>query len=101
MALSGPSPQWDDEGWREHAACRRTDAELFFPSGNRAGVADDQVAAAKAICRVCQVQEACLNYAFETNQESGIWGGREEDERRRLRKIWRAGRRPSVRSART
>ena len=36
---------------------------------------------------------ACLLYALETNQESGVWGGYAEDERRRLRKRWLADRR--------
>ena len=39
------------------------------------------------------VREECLNYALETNQEAGVWGGYAEDERRRLRKRWLAERR--------
>lgn len=82
---------WDDDGWRERAACRHTDAELFFPTGST-GLADDQIQAAKAVCRSCPVQDPCLRFALKTNQESGVWGGRDEDERRRMRKVWRAGR---------
>lgn len=88
---------WDNEGWRELAACRCTDAELFFPAGTT-GAAVSRVQAAKAVCRSCPVQDRCLQFALETSQEAGIWGGKDEDERRRLRRAWRAGRRPSGQS---
>jgi WhiB family redox-sensing transcriptional regulator len=42
------------------------------------------------------VRDECLQFAFKTNQESGIWGGTSEDERRRLRKSWLAARRQGV-----
>ena len=51
------------------------------------------IEAAKLICEQCSVLEECLNYALETNQEAGVWGGYAEDERRRLRKRWLAERR--------
>jgi WhiB family redox-sensing transcriptional regulator len=74
------------------AACRDSEPSLFFPIGST-GPAIDQIAAAKLICGVCSVQEECLQYALESNQESGVWGGYAEDERRRLRKRWLAERR--------
>ncbi|MGH9166454.1 MAG: WhiB family transcriptional regulator [Acidimicrobiia bacterium] len=74
------------------AACRDSDPNLFFPVGTT-GFALDQIELAKAICRQCAVQDECLQYALETNQESGVWGGFAEDERRRLRKRWLAERR--------
>jgi WhiB family redox-sensing transcriptional regulator len=78
--------------WRELAACRDSEPSLFFPIGST-GPAIEQIAAAKSICAVCSVQEDCLQYALESNQESGVWGGYAEDERRRLRKRWLAERR--------
>jgi WhiB family redox-sensing transcriptional regulator len=53
----------------------------------------EQIAEATAICSTCVVQETCLQYALESNQESGVWGGYAEDDRRRLRKKWLADRR--------
>ncbi len=90
-----PISDWDNEGWRDQAACHHIDPGLFFPAG-RNGVAVDQIQAAKAICRSCPVQQPCLQFALETNQEAGIWGGTDEDERRRLRCVWldRAAMRP-------
>ena len=65
---------------------------LFFPVGTT-GPAVEQIEAAVAICNTCMVREDCLQYALETNQESGVWGGYAEDDRRRLRKRWLAERR--------
>lgn len=78
--------------WRDVASCRDSDPELFFPVGTT-GPAVDQIERAKAICATCSVQEACLQYALESNQEAGVWGGYQEDDRRRLRKRWLAERR--------
>lgn len=41
---------------------------------------------AKAICEECPVREACLDWAVETNQEFGVWGGKTERERAKIRK---------------
>ena len=70
--------------WRDLASCRDSEPTLFFPVGTT-GPAVDQIDAAIAICSTCLVQEDCLQYALETNQESGVWGGYAEDDRRRLR----------------
>jgi WhiB family redox-sensing transcriptional regulator len=75
------------DDWREHSACRDTDPDLFFPVGTT-GPAIEQIDNAKAVCRVCDVQKACLEYALVTNQDSGVWGGTSEEERRALRRQW-------------
>ena len=80
---------WDDEGWRVGAACRDLDANLFFPAGET-GPAAIQISQAKAICRACPVQRQCLDFALATHQDYGIWGGLTEDERRHIRRVWRA-----------
>ena len=73
--------------WRDKAACLTVDPELFFPIGNT-GPAVDQIEKAKTVCGRCTVSEQCLQYALETNQDSGVWGGTSEEERRQLRKQW-------------
>lgn len=83
------SIEWDTDDWRDRAACRDTDPDLFFPVGST-GPAVDQIAAAKAVCRQCDAVQACLEFAMATNQESGVWGGTCEDERRKLRRAWLA-----------
>src|SRR5262252_29474 len=67
--------------WRHHAACREVDPELFFPIGNT-GPALLQIEEAKRVCRRCPVIEGCLQWAVESGQDSGVWGGMREDERR-------------------
>ena len=71
--------------WRPLAACIDEDPELFFPIGST-GPAIDQLEAAKSVCRGCPVSEPCLEWALETHQDSGVWGGLSEDERRSLRR---------------
>ena len=67
--------------WRHRAACLNEDPELFFPIGS-SGPAMAQVERAKAVCARCNVQEICLSWAIEHNQDAGVWGGMSEDERR-------------------
>jgi WhiB family redox-sensing transcriptional regulator len=39
---------------------------------------------AKKICSVCPIQAMCLEWATQT-QDTGVWGGRTPEERRKLR----------------
>ena len=82
-----------DVQWQEAAICRRADPEMFFPIGTTGKAAAD-IQRAKAICARCPVHRACLAYALATGQEFGIWGGRDENERRLLRRQLRRVRRP-------
>ncbi|AEW92662.1 MULTISPECIES: WhiB family transcriptional regulator [Streptomycetaceae] len=69
--------------WRDRAACRHEDPELFFPVGT--GVpAQLQTEAAKQVCRGCPVADECLHWALTMGQDSGVWGGTDPDERRLL-----------------
>ena len=74
-----------DYTWRTNAMCRDTDPELFFPLGTT-GQALLQIAKAKGVCCECPVKIECLDFAMETNQDTGIWGGFSEDERRQMRR---------------
>ena len=71
--------------WRHRAACRDEDPELFFPIGNT-GPALLQIEDAKAVCRRCDVIDQCLQWALESGQDAGVWGGMSEDERRALKR---------------
>ncbi|MCB1000746.1 MAG: WhiB family transcriptional regulator [Ilumatobacteraceae bacterium] len=74
-----------DYTWRTKAICRDTDPDLFFPVGTT-GQALLQIAKAKEVCGECPVSTHCLEYAIETNQDSGIWGGLDEEQRRTIRR---------------
>ena len=71
--------------WRDRAACWGQDPELFFPDGNTAA-AVLQTAEAKTVCGRCEVAEACLTWALDTGQDTGVWGGMSESERRALKR---------------
>ncbi|MGH8908799.1 MAG: WhiB family transcriptional regulator [Egibacteraceae bacterium] len=82
--------------WRAKAACLDEDPELFFPAGST-GRAIEQAERAIAVCARCPVRSACLEWALDTGQDAGVWGGTSEDERRAVR---RAGRRQHLDAAR-
>ena len=75
--------------WKFDAACRDTDPSLFFPVGTT-GPAIEQIASAKEICFACSSKDDCLDFALATNQDTGIWGGTSEEERRIIRRRLRA-----------
>jgi WhiB family transcriptional regulator, redox-sensing transcriptional regulator len=72
--------------WREHAACRDADPDLFFPIGT-AGNSLRQVDEAKRICHRCPAQNQCLAWALENGITDGVWGGTTENERRAIRSL--------------
>jgi hypothetical protein len=85
----GATPRAKD--WRDEAVCRDEDPDLFFPAGS-AGPYAAQIEEAKSVCRRCPAIDACGQWALDTGQETGIWGGTSEAERRtilRRRKVTR------------
>jgi WhiB family redox-sensing transcriptional regulator len=71
--------------WRDVAACLDVDPELFFPTGiTRPALR--QIEEAKAVCHRCEVAETCLRWAIESRQDTGVWGGLSEEERRILKR---------------
>ena len=84
MALTFPT-SLDALTWHTQSACRDTDPGLFFPIG-ATGDAIAQIAHAKAVCDMCPTKQPCLDFALATNQDSGVWGGASEEERRTIRR---------------
>jgi WhiB family redox-sensing transcriptional regulator len=78
--------QRDAEGmdWRDYAACRDADPDLFFPIG-RSHASTPRIDEAKRFCRTCPACGPCLRWALETG-DAGVWGGTTEDERRDVRR---------------
>jgi WhiB family redox-sensing transcriptional regulator len=77
--------------WRARAACSGYPNKIFFPATE--GADEASIEQAKAVCAVCPVVDDCLQYALETNQRAGVWGGTSEKERKSLRRKWLAERR--------
>jgi WhiB family redox-sensing transcriptional regulator len=78
----GPAHDTSDEG----PACLQYDPELFFPKKGDS----QQGKVAKKICESCMQRDDCLEEALESGHEYGIWGGKTEFERRKLRRRTRA-----------
>ncbi|WP_078878724.1 WhiB family transcriptional regulator [Streptomyces sp. NRRL B-24720] len=72
------------ERWREDALCRQTDPNLFHPAPGCSP------APAKRTCMACPVRPECLDYALDTRQHWGVWGGLDQNELRRLNRARRA-----------
>lgn len=66
--------------WRQDAVCAQTNPEAFFPEK---GGSPREV---KKACGRCAVQGFCLEYALVTGERFGVWGGKSENERRKLRR---------------
>jgi WhiB family transcriptional regulator, redox-sensing transcriptional regulator len=64
--------------WRQSAACRGVDPDVFYP------VSDEDADAARSVCAQCNVRQACLEYALVNRERDGVWGGATERERRRI-----------------
>jgi WhiB family transcriptional regulator, redox-sensing transcriptional regulator len=64
--------------WQERGACRGIDVVLFFP------VVEHEAYEAKAVCSMCPVKGACLEFALEHGERFGIWGGYTTLERKEL-----------------
>ena len=91
MELHGIFPA-EDMSWQREANCLGVHPDLFFPERGAS------TREAKEVCRGCVVREACLEFALNTGEKFGIWGGMSERERRRIRRA-RALQRRAVVSA--
>jgi WhiB family redox-sensing transcriptional regulator len=65
--------------WREAAACRDVDPDLFFPADPSSPECAAQVAEALAVCTECPVRLPCAEFA--AGEAFGIWAGTTEGER--------------------
>lgn len=75
--------------------CATADPESFFPNAGereptpgvaRLSASSHEVKLAKKICSGCQYVEECLNFALDTNEVYGIWGGLTYRERAALKR---------------
>ncbi len=67
------------ENWQSEAACAGMESDIFFPERGH-GLARQ----AKAICAACPSRVPCREFALETMQKFGVWGGLTEGQRRKI-----------------
>lgn len=84
--------------WRAEGACVSADPDLFFPI-SAAGKGAEQIAQAQRICASCQVRRQCLDFAMDTRETAGIWGGTTPEERIRAQREQAARQEPSTQVA--
>ncbi|MFF7946971.1 WhiB family transcriptional regulator [Streptomyces griseorubiginosus] len=82
MSYTGSIPDTADRSmaWLATAPCK-DDPDAMFPGGN-----DYDIEQAKAYCRMCPAIERCLQWALDTGEEYGVWGGLTEAERRQIQR---------------
>ena len=83
-----------EQTWRQDARCRDESASLvalFFSEQL------DDIARAKAFCRVCPVRQECLEAAQARREPWGVWGGELLANGKVLAQKRRRGRPPKVR----
>jgi len=73
-----------DDKWKSEGVCAQTDPDAYFPEPG--GSSRD----AKQTCMVCEVRPQCLQYAIDTEQYWGVWGGVTQNELRRMIRARRA-----------
>jgi WhiB family transcriptional regulator, redox-sensing transcriptional regulator len=74
MTTTGPGD------WMAQGACAGDPwaGEIWFPEPGTSNKF------AKKMCSMCPVQKQCLEWALETEQPYGVWGGKSEAERRQM-----------------
>lgn len=82
---SGMDETDTDQSWRELSSCRQMNPDLFFSGGGASHKA-------KKVCIDCPVREMCLELALKNDERFGIWGGLTRDERAKLQRKQKKGR---------
>lgn len=73
-------PKVPQKAWVNEAGCYDQPIEVFYPPE------DDPKATykvARSLCERCPVRLPCLDYALETGEKWGMWGGLTPEERTR------------------
>ncbi len=78
------APDWsgtpaDPDAWKADGLCRQVDPDMWFPEKG------GSTRTAKRLCGECTVAAECLAYALEHDERYGIWGGKSELDRQKLR----------------
>jgi WhiB family redox-sensing transcriptional regulator len=66
--------------WQDRALCTGKTELFFAPPGERRIRRERREATARSYCAVCPVAETCRQ-AGRDNNENGIWGGENDEER--------------------
>ncbi|NJP70404.1 WhiB family transcriptional regulator [Streptomyces sp. C1-2] len=70
--------------WRDRGACRGHAEPDLWHAADGGYIAQEQTHRAQAICHTCPVRLECGEYALETRQDWGVWGGMTKNQRRAI-----------------
>lgn len=76
-------------GWRELAACKGVDPNVFVPNEGRGMTGRTTYSKARDYCNRCNVVNECLLFALTEHMEFGMFGGTTPRERRNIKKTVR------------
>lgn len=74
----------------DRRSCKGESPDIFYaPPFEEKENRDQRIKIARTICASCVIREECLNFALNTRQDDGIWGGLTFEERRSLQRTRR------------
>lgn len=85
------TPSAEFWSWRNEAACIGYEELFYHREDEGKGTRRAKEAEAKAICSACPVLDVCRDFALETHELYGVWGGLTEAERHRIAGRQRTG----------
>jgi WhiB family redox-sensing transcriptional regulator len=68
------------EPWMQDAKCAEVGGDIWYPEKG------ESTADAKRVCLECPVRLICLEWALERREKFGVFGGKSEQERRKILK---------------
>lgn len=77
--ISADAPPAPDGDWEGRGRCAEVGGDLFYPEDG------ESAAPALRVCAACEVRARCLDWALETGQVWGVWGGTTERQRQAMR----------------
>lgn len=77
--------------WRDDGACLGHDDLFYSAEDEPKGERRRKEARAKTICETCPVLKTCRQFAMESKELYGVWGGLTETERHKLAGRQRTG----------
>lgn len=82
-----PTPIYDNWAWQEKGLCNDAkNSEIFFYESHERGQDKaKRIELAISYCNACPVIEKCRQFALDTQQTYGIWGGLTEEQRLTIR----------------
>ena len=72
--------------WMRDAACTSADPEAWYPPKGSSTREAKQVCNGKSGWPACPVRRECLEYALSNDDRFGVWGGKSDRERRKLKR---------------